>query len=106
MDTSFESKVKQEDLDQLNAKVKEAGYVDREHLLEFLTFIPDNNAEQVKNEVKNWLTSLHLDPAFDKIQFPDGHIDAVIGDLDSYGRVRPETIQQFKEQSSQVLLPE
>lgn len=99
---AFESTIKPEDLEQLNAKVKAKGLVDREHLLEFLALIPTNDNQQIIAEVKEWLTALHLDPSFDKIRFPDGHIDAVLTDLDSYGRVKAETVLQLKQQSART----
>lgn len=87
----------------LNDKVYENGGIDREHLLEFLTLIDTNDATTVIAEVKNWLTKLHEDPKYTKVRFPQGDIDAIIGDLDSYGRVQPETILQFKQSSSRTV---
>lgn len=90
---------------ELNAKVYERGHIDREHLLEFLTLIDTNDAQSIIAEVRKWLTSLHDDPTYSKVVFPQGDIDAVIGDLDSYGRVQSETILQFKQASSHALPP-
>lgn len=90
-------------LEELNAKVFERGYVDREHLLEFLSAIESNDADTIIREVKNWLTALHEDPHYDKVRFPQGDIDAVIGDLDSYGRLQAETVLQFKQNSNKTL---
>lgn len=87
----------------LNDKVYKNGGIDREHLLEFLTLINTNDAQTIINEVKNWLTKLHDDPKYTKVRFPKGDIDAIIGDLDSYGRVQPETILQFKQSSSRTV---
>lgn len=87
----------------LNDKVYENGGIDREHLLEFLTLIDTNDATTIIAEVKNWLTKLHADPKYTKVRFPQGDIDAIIGDLDSYGRVQPETILQFKQSSSRTV---
>lgn len=87
----------------LNEKVYERGMVDREHLLELLTCIETNDAKSIIKEVQNWLTSLHDDPKYDKIHFPQGDIDAIIGDLDSYGHVSSEHILQFKQSSSRTL---
>lgn len=98
----FTSRIKPEDLAKLNAKIKDNAAVDREHLLEFLTLIPTNDGPSIVEEVKEWLTALHLDPTYDKIIFPDGHIEAVLGDLDSYGRVKVETILQFKEKNART----
>lgn len=87
----------------LNDKVYENGGIDREHLLEFLTYIETNDATTIIAEVRNWLTKLEADPKYDKVKFPKGDIDAIIGDLDSYGRVQPETIYQFKQSSSRSI---
>lgn len=100
---AFESRVKSEDLAQLNAKVKERGHVDREHLMEFLTLIPTNESKSIVDEVQEWLTALHLDPTYDKIVFSQGDIQAVLGDLDSYGRIKPETILQFKQKNAKTV---
>lgn len=98
-----ESFVNSEQVAQLNDKVYEHGGVDREHLLEFLTLIDTNDALIIIKEVKQWLTMLHDNPKFDKVVFPKGDIDAIIGDLDSYGRVQAETIMAFKQQSNKML---
>lgn len=97
MNPNFKSLVKPEELESLNAKVKEKGTLDREHLLLFLTLIPTANAEHIKQEVKNWLTTLHNDKTYTTVVFPPGHIDMVLGDLESYGRVHPKTILRLKE---------
>lgn len=89
-------------LDKLNRKVKDKGFIDREHLMEFLTLIPSNNADHIIEHTKNWLQNLHDDPEYDKIVFPKGDIDAVLGDLDSYGRVATDTILKFREHSNKV----
>lgn len=87
----------------LNDKVYQNGGIDREHLLEFLTLIDTSDAKTIIAEVKNWLTKLHDNPKYTKVRFPTGDIDAIIGDLDSYGRVQPETILQFKQSSSRTV---
>jgi hypothetical protein len=87
----------------LNKDVWNRGRVDREHLMEFLTLIDNNDAQVIIKAVKSWLKDLHDDPKYDKVRFPDGDIDAIIGDLDSYGRLQPETIMQFKESSNKTL---
>lgn len=97
------SEVNPDKVKELNAKVYNKTSVDREHLMEFLTLIDTNDAQTIIREVKNWLQNLHDDPAFDKIRFPQGDIDAVIGDLDSYGRVQPEHILQFKQSSNKII---
>jgi len=90
-------------LSELNDKVYNNAAVDREHLMELLTLIDTNDAETIITEVKNWLKALHDNPKFDKIRFNDGEAEAVIGDLDSYGRVQPETIMQYKQNSNKTL---
>lgn len=97
------SKIDQDKVKALNDKVYDNGGIDREHLLEFLTLIDTNDSGTIIAEVKNWLTKLHEDPKYSKVSFPNGDIDAIIGDLDSYGRVQPETIYQFKQSSSRTL---
>lgn len=90
------------DIQKLNQAVKEKGFVDREHLMQFLSLIPTNEASVIIQEVKDWLQALHDNPEYDKVVFPQGDIDAIIGDLDSYGRVQPLTIQQFKQNSTKA----
>lgn len=87
----------------LNEKVYERASVDREHLLEFLTLIDTSDGKQIVAEVQKWLKDLHEDPHFDKVTFPQGDIDAIVGDLDSYGRVQAETIMEFKDKSNKTL---
>lgn len=90
-------------LQELNDKIYENACVDREHLLKFLTLVDTNEAKVIIEEVQKWLKSLHDDPKFSKIVFPGGDIDAIIGDLDSYGRVKTETIMEFKDTSNRNL---
>lgn len=90
------SLIKDEDLQTLNNKVYERGHIDREHLLEFLTLIPSTDDQQIVTEVKQWLTALHDDPKYTNVKFPTGDINAIIADLDSYGRVQAKTILGFK----------
>lgn len=86
----------------INDKVYERGLIDREHLLEFLTIIETSDAKVIITEVKNWLQALHEDSKYDKVNFPQGDIDSIIGDLDSYGRVQADTIMEFKQNSNKV----
>jgi hypothetical protein len=97
------SLIPMDELQTLNQDVKEKGYVDREHLMKFLTLIPTNEAPVIIQEVKDWLQFLHNSSDYSSIVFPTGDIEAVIGDLDSYGRVQPLTIQQFKQNSNKVI---
>lgn len=90
------------ELQKLNKEIKAKGYVDREHLMKFLTLIQTNDAKDIIREVKNWLEFLHNDPEYATVVFPQGDIDSILGDLDSYGRVQPLTIQQFKQDSNKV----
>lgn len=91
------------DTSEINADIKQRGYIDREHLTQFLTLIPTNEAEVIIKEVQDWLKKLHDDPEYDKIVFPQGDIEAVLGDLDSYGRVQPITIQRFRQSSNKAV---
>ena len=92
-------------LEALNSDIKNKGYVDREHLLEFLRLIPDNNADNVAREVRDWLQSLHEDSELANVSFPQGDIDAIIADLGSYGRVQPGTIARLNEPTNRDLKP-
>lgn len=87
-------------LEALNADVKAHGAVDRAHLLSFLKLQTNSDGVALVANVKAWLQGLHDDPTYDRVVFPKGDIDAVIGDLDSYGRVQPETILSFKYSSA------
>jgi hypothetical protein len=93
----------QTELQKINNDVWERGLVDREHLLKFLSLIPTNKAEVIIQSVRDWLRQLHNDPHYDKVHFAQGDIDAIIGDLDSYGRVQPLTIQRFKQSSNKAV---
>lgn len=99
-DKSF---VDAEKVEELNDKIYDRGMVDREHLLEFLECINTSDQKTIVEAVKDWLKSLHDDPKYDKIVFPGSDIEAILGDLDSYGRVQPETIMKFKEESSRSM---
>lgn len=83
-------------LNKINANVFEKGVVDREHLLQFLESMTTSDGKQLADAVRGWLQDLHNDPKYSKIIFPSGDIDAIIGDLDSYGRLQPETILGLK----------
>ena len=87
----------------LNKKIYDRGYIDREHLMEFLSLIDTNDAQTIIDEVHKWLTAIHDDPTYSKITFREGDIDAIIGDLDSYGRVQPENILSYKQSSNRTL---
>lgn len=99
-DKSF---VDEEKVATLNDKIYERGMIDRSHLLEFLSYIDTNDQQTIVKAVKDWLEGLHSDPKYSKVFFPQGDIQAILGDLDSYGRVQPDTIMQFKENSSRDL---
>lgn len=90
--------VPQDKLDLLNADVKTRGHVDREHLMQFLSLIPSNDSHQIVAEVKAWLTALHENPEYDKINFPGDDINSILTDLDSYGHVQASTLYKLKEQ--------
>lgn len=91
------------ELENLNQAVKEKGFVDREHLMKFLSLIPTNDAPTIIKETQDWLQSLHDNPNFATVSFPQGDINAVIGDLDSYGRVSTDTIMQFRQDSNKAV---
>lgn len=97
------STIPDKELQKLNKEIYDKGFVDREHLMKFLTLIPTNDAPTIIKEVQDWLKDLHDNPELDKVTFPQGDINAIIGDLDSYGRVQPLTIQQFKQDSNKVV---
>ena len=98
-----ESFVDKKKVQKLNDKIYEQGYIDRTDLSDFLTYIDTSDGKLIVLEVQKWLTDLHKDPKFSKVVFPKGDINAIIGDLDSYGRVQPETILEFKQESSRTL---
>ncbi len=83
----------------MKIEVKTRGYLDREQLLKFLTLIPTNDAQVIIQETRDWLQGLHNDPELSGVILPQDEINAILGDLDSYGRVQPLTIQQFKQNS-------
>lgn len=87
----------------LKIEIQTKGYLDREELLKFLTLIPTNDAQVIIQETKNWLQSLHNDPDLPNLILPEDEINAILGDLDSYGRVQPLTIQQFKQSSIKAI---
>ena len=92
-------------LDALNADVKAHGAVDRAHLLSFLQLQTNSDGSQIIANVKGWLQGLHDDPTYERVTFPQGDIDAIIGDLDSYGRVQSTTILNFKYNSVREIHP-
>lgn len=98
-----QTSVDTEKLKELNDRVYERGMIDREHLLDFLTYVKTNDQMTIVNAVKEWLQTLHDDPKYDKVVFPKNDINNILGDLDSYGRVQPETIMKFKEDSDRAL---
>ncbi len=98
-----ESFIDKKEVQKLNDKIYEQGYIDRSDLLNFLTYINTSDGKLIVTEVQKWLQSLHDDPKFDKVVFPKGDINAILGDLDSYGRVQTDTILEFKQESSRTL---
>lgn len=97
------STIPEDELQKLENDVYKKGYVDREHLMHFLSLIPTNEASVIITEVKGWLKKLHDNPELSKVSFYPGDIDAIIGDLDSYGRVQAQTILEYKRNSSRNL---
>ena len=98
------STIGEKELQTLHDKIFEKGYIDREHLLEFLTLIPTNDGDKIVEEVENWLKKLNDSPRFSNISFPMGDISAILGDLASYGRVQPETVLRFQEESNRNMI--
>lgn len=90
-------------INELNQDIKVKGYIDREHLMKFLSLIPTNEAPAIIKAVKDWLQQLHDDPSYTTVVFPQGDINAVLGDLDSYGRLQASTIQKFKQDSNKAI---
>jgi len=88
----------------LNATVYKHGRIDREDVLSFLRLIETTDADVIISELKKWMTDLHNDPAYDKVILPEEQINAIIGDLDSYGVVQSETILKMKEDSVRNIL--
>lgn len=89
----------------LNADVKAHGAIDRAHLLQFLQLNTNSDGQALVTAVRTWLQQLHDDQSYADVTFPKGDIDAVIGDLDSYGRVQAATIYQFKANSVREVTP-
>lgn len=88
--------IDQKKLDKLNDAVYQNGGVDREHILTFLTLVGTNDGRVIAEEMKKWLAGLHKDPKYDKVNFPQGDIDQIVSDLDSYGRVQPDPLIEFR----------
>lgn len=88
---------------ELNAKVKDAGYVDREDMLTFLSLVATSDATIIIAEVRKWLNFLHQSPDHDRISLPDKEIQNILGDLDSYGVVQSDTILKLKDESTRNL---
>lgn len=106
VDNTFKSRIDEKELAKINQTVWEHGHVDRADLLQFLTLVPTSEAKDIIAEVQHWLAMLHDDPKYDKVIFPQGDINAIIGDLDSYGRLQAETIlalADFKQTSNKTL---
>lgn len=76
----------------IEADVYEQGAVNRTHILDFLRLLPTNDGQAVAQAVRDWLEKLHNDPTYDRVFFPQGDIDRILGDLDSYGRLLHETV--------------
>jgi predicted Rossmann fold nucleotide-binding protein DprA/Smf involved in DNA uptake len=102
----FNSTIDKTKLDAINEQVKAREHVDREHVKAVLEAIPTNEAKVIVEEIKHWLEELHNSKDFPKVVFPKGHIDAIIGDLESYGRVQPDTIYREYAQKSNQEVPQ
>lgn len=79
-------------IEEIKAAIWEAGSVNRDHLLAFLTLQNTSDAGELSRRTASFLTGLHNDPYYSKVVFPQGDIERVLGDLSSYGRVTQETI--------------
>lgn len=90
-------------LDKLNERIFERARVDREDILEFLKMVDTSDGKIIVTEVQKWLEDLHADPKFTKVIFQPGDIEAILSDLDTYGRVQAETIMQYKQSSNKTL---
>jgi hypothetical protein len=90
-------------LDKLNASIKKNGTLDRQDILNFLTYIDTTDANVIVTELRSWLSELHNNTEFPSLKFTDQDINDVIGDLDSYGVIQSDTILKFKEISSRNL---
>lgn len=99
------SMIDQKELDALKAEINDKGYLDREHILKFLSLIPTNDGPTIVEEIKKWLYELHHDQSMPNVIFPQGDVEAIISDLDSYGRVRPETILAYKQTNPRQIQP-
>lgn len=98
------SMIPKEDLNTLNEEVLKAGYIDRVHLLKFLEMIPTSDGQVIVKETEDWLQGLHDNPVYGNIAFDGQDIAAVLGDLASYGRVQPETVLKFHEESNRNMI--
>ena len=85
------------ELEKLKADINDRGHLDREHIVKFLELIPTNDGDTIVKEIKQWLYDLHHDDSLPNVTFPQGDIEAILSDLDSYGRVQPDTILKYKQ---------
>lgn len=91
-------------LDELNDTIYARGSVDREDILSFLTLIDTTDPLVIIAELKKWLSELNDSTKHDKVVFSQADINAVIGDLESYGVLQHATILELRENSSRNLL--
>ncbi len=79
-------------LSEIEADIYKRGSVNREHVLEFLKNQPTTNATHLEEAIEAWLKQISDNPKYSKVVFGDDQIEKVVDDLNSYGRVQPETI--------------
>ena len=96
--------VNSEKLTALNDTIAKRGSVDREDILTVLKLVDTTDATIIVEEIKSWLKSLSDNPKFVNITLPDADIDAVLGDLGSYGVVQSITILKLKDNSNRNML--
>ncbi len=88
---------------EIEQDIWEKGSLNREHVLAFVSLLPDNDAANLRVAVKQWLGKLNDDPRLTKIFFiPEtttnqfgvhqNPADRILADLDNYGRIQHETI--------------
>lgn len=79
-------------LEDIQNDIYQQGVVTRGHLLEYLKLQDTSDNAEIARRVRDWLEGLHADPYYSKVRFQYDGVNAILGDLASYGRVMPETI--------------
>lgn len=88
---------------EIEADIYAKGSLNRDHLLAFLRLAPTSDSQDLSTATRQWIQRLHDDPYYSKVTFPQGDIDRITSDLESYGHITHETIlgaepniQEFK----------